>query len=140
MVHPRNTINEEKNTDEPSLCTCLFIGNDWAIIYTVNGSRTIYISTFLLLALPLPCCVLCRLYVKKHILTSVRSVLLHSNTGWNIQHLEPVSFFSQQISYYDSFLVGDQFNCMCATKEAIANATSVPEGNCRYQCPHSKYR
>ena len=31
------------NTDKPSLHTCLFTGFNQAIIYTVNGTRTVYI-------------------------------------------------------------------------------------------------
>ena len=45
-----------------------------------------------------------------------------------------------QISYYNAFLMGDQFNCMCANELAIANTTAVPEGKCRFLCPNSNYR
>ena len=48
--------------------------------------------------------------------------------------------FVFQISYYNAFLVGDQFNCMCANKEAFVNAAAVPEGKCRYLCQNSNYR
>ena len=36
---------EINNTEKPSLCICLFIGDNWAIVYTVNGTRTVYIFT-----------------------------------------------------------------------------------------------
>ena len=34
------------NTDKPSLHTCLFTGVNEAIVYTVNGTRTIYKKNF----------------------------------------------------------------------------------------------
>ena len=37
------SLHRNKAHYEPSLCTCLFIGENQDLLYTVNGTRTIYI-------------------------------------------------------------------------------------------------